>query len=161
LRQIAFRKSPFRHYTFKRDRLQYAGEGVGCSSRRSEEFQRAAARLIGRFPSIAARRAAASTADYRRARKLRLVASRLQKPSVSAGVLTVRAPSEGRQLKTLLAISKAQDRGTPMVCRRPLFAGALPAFRRRCRWTSSANGAFGRHERHDSAGMRLVTAASR
>src|SRR6478672_8970662 len=26
--------------------------------------------------------------------------------------------------------------------------------------TSSANGAFGRHERHDSAGMRLVTAAS-
>jgi hypothetical protein len=27
--------------------------------------------------------------------------------------------------------------------------------------TSSANGAFGRHERHDSAGMRLVTAASR
>ena len=26
---------------------------------------------------------------------------------------------------------------------------------------SSANGAFGRHERHDSAGMRLVTAALR
>jgi hypothetical protein len=26
--------------------------------------------------------------------------------------------------------------------------------------TSSANGAFGLHERHDSAGMRLVTAAS-
>jgi hypothetical protein len=27
--------------------------------------------------------------------------------------------------------------------------------------TSSVNGAFGRHERHDSEGMRLVTAASR
>jgi hypothetical protein len=27
-------------------------------------------------------------------------------------------------------------------------------------WTSSANGALGRHERHDSAGMRLVIAAS-
>jgi hypothetical protein len=27
--------------------------------------------------------------------------------------------------------------------------------------TSSANGAFGRHERQDSAGIRLVTAASR
>jgi hypothetical protein len=27
--------------------------------------------------------------------------------------------------------------------------------------TSSANGAFGRHERHDSAGIRLVTGASR
>jgi hypothetical protein len=26
--------------------------------------------------------------------------------------------------------------------------------------TSSADGGFGRHERHDSAGMRLVTAAS-
>jgi hypothetical protein len=48
-----------------------------------------------------------------------------------------------------------------------------PSTRRRCssrissamllrdRRTSSANGAFGRHERHDSAGMRLVTAASR
>jgi hypothetical protein len=30
----------------------------------------------------------------------------------------------------------------------------------RDRRTSSANGAFGRHDRHDSAGMRLVTAAS-
>ncbi len=30
----------------------------------------------------------------------------------------------------------------------------------RDRPTSSANGAFGRHERHDSAGMKLVTAAS-
>jgi len=28
------------------------------------------------------------------------------------------------------------------------------------RRTSSANGAFGRHERHESEGMRLVTAAS-
>ena len=28
------------------------------------------------------------------------------------------------------------------------------------RRTSSANGAFGRHDRHDNAGMRLVTAAS-
>jgi hypothetical protein len=28
--QIAFRKGPFRHYTFKRNRLQYAGKGVGC-----------------------------------------------------------------------------------------------------------------------------------
>jgi hypothetical protein len=28
-------------------------------------------------------------------------------------------------------------------------------------FTSSVNGACGRHERHDSAGMRLVTAASR
>jgi hypothetical protein len=27
--------------------------------------------------------------------------------------------------------------------------------------TSSANGAFGQHQRHDSAGARLVTAASR
>jgi hypothetical protein len=27
-------------------------------------------------------------------------------------------------------------------------------------WTSSANGAFGRHERHDSDGMRFITAAS-
>ena len=47
-----------------------------------------------------------------------------------------------------------------------------PSTRRRCssrissamlvrdRRTSSANGAFGRHERHDNAGMRLVTAAS-
>src|SRR6516164_3883032 len=47
-----------------------------------------------------------------------------------------------------------------------------PSTRRRCssrissatlvrdRRTSSANGAFGRHDRHDSAGMRLVTAAS-
>jgi hypothetical protein len=26
--------------------------------------------------------------------------------------------------------------------------------------TSSANGAFGRHDRHDSAGMRLLTGAS-
>src|SRR6516165_8669596 len=30
----------------------------------------------------------------------------------------------------------------------------------RDRRTSSANGAFGRHERHESEGMRLVTAAS-
>ena len=29
------------------------------------------------------------------------------------------------------------------------------------RRTSSANGAFGRHERHDNDGIRLVTAASR
>jgi len=31
LRQIAFRKGPFRHYTFKRDRLQQPGERVGYS----------------------------------------------------------------------------------------------------------------------------------
>jgi hypothetical protein len=37
------------------------------------------------------------------------------------------------------------------------FVGDLVRDRR----TSSANGAFGRHERHESEGMRLVTAASR
>ena len=53
------------------------------------------------------------------------------------------------------------------------FARYSPSTRRRCssrissamlvcdRRTSSANGAFGRQERHESEGMRLVTAASR
>src|SRR6516225_5913976 len=52
------------------------------------------------------------------------------------------------------------------------FARYSPSTRRRCssrissamlvrdNQTSSANGAFGRHDRHDSAGMRLLTAAS-
>ena len=64
--------------------------------------------------------------------------------------------------------AKAMSRRFPP----PLSVDHSPSTRRRCSsrissamlvrdsLTSSANGAFGRHERQDSAGMRLVTAAS-
>jgi hypothetical protein len=42
----------------------------------------------------------------------------------------------------------------------PLLLAHFVAMLVRDRRTSSANGAFGRHDRHDSAGMKLVTAAS-
>jgi len=42
------------------------------------------------------------------------------------------------------------------LCSSRVFSSAMPVHDSR---TSSANGALGRHERHDSAGMRLVTAA--
>ena len=60
----------------------------------------------------------------------------------------------------------------PAASRRPVDRNHSPSTRRRCSLrissamlvrdnrTSSANGAFGRHERHESEGMRLVTAAS-
>ena len=74
---------------------------------------------------------------------------------------------------------KSRSGEQPGVCRRPPMASRLrrnghsPSTRRVCSVrissatlvresrTSSANGAFGRHERQDNAGMRLVTAASR
>ena len=44
--------------------------------------------------------------------------------------------------------------------RRRCFSRISSAMLVRDRRTSSANGAFGRHERHEREGMRLVTAAS-
>ncbi len=57
----------------------------------------------------------------------------------------------------------AESLGHGVIC--PARDDVLPAFRRRCLFATGgqvqANGTFGRHNRHDSAGMRLVTAASR
>ncbi len=53
------------------------------------------------------------------------------------------------------------DRNYSPSTRRRCSSRILSAVLIRDRRTSSANGAIGRHDRHDSAGMRLVTAASR
>src|SRR6516162_9896358 len=49
---------------------------------------------------------------------------------------------------------------TPQILAGDVSSRISSAMLVRDRRTSSANGAFGRHDRQDSAGMRLVTAAS-